>query len=171
MSEYDRDLLLALIDAMGFEVGRKKDEWGDYYPVVTKKKRRPAEKKGAVYKKTEYSSWFNAFWALYPKKADKQAAFVSWEKLSDDCRNLAINDCEGRYRDTEKQYIPHPSTYLNGERWEDEIIKKDIKLKLPRENDKLEAFAKQNNLTYPAPQGKTYFEYRAILENELELKQ
>jgi hypothetical protein len=30
------------------------------------------------------------------------------------------------WKDKEQQYIPHPSTWLNGKRWEDEIVAKPM---------------------------------------------
>ena len=70
---------------------------------------------------------FDEFWAAYPKKKAKEAARKAWEKLKPD-ESLgkaiikAVEEAK-RSKDWKKekgQYIPHPATYLNGKRWEDE---------------------------------------------------
>ena len=75
------------------------------------------------------------------------------------------------YADTEKQYIPNPATYLNGKRWEDEIIKKpkEQKAKLPAD-DQLQNFARDNFLP-PANIGESFWEYRKRLERLMEERQ
>ena len=71
-------------------------------------------------------SGFEAFWSVYPRKTDKKTALRSWEKLNEKDRLAA---CAGasyhaennpQWRD--KALIPHASTFLNGRRWEDEIV-------------------------------------------------
>lgn len=70
---------------------------------------------------------FNHFWEAYPRKVAKKKAEQIWktkklskhsEKILDHLRTQ--NNCD-EWRD--KKYIPHPTTYLNGERWNDEPIK------------------------------------------------
>jgi hypothetical protein len=68
---------------------------------------------------------FELFWNNYPKKTDKKKARLSFGRLSETKQNLAIEDCRLRYIDTDKKYIPNASTYLNGERWEDEKENED----------------------------------------------
>ncbi len=70
---------------------------------------------------------FDDFWNLYPRKTNKGAARKAWAKLKPNeyvCDLIAMNISErlaaGEWQD--KKFIPHPSTYLNGERWEDEVI-------------------------------------------------
>lgn len=70
---------------------------------------------------------FNQFYALYPRKVSKKLALKVWLKLKPDkelfekiVQNINLR-LKTEWKDREKQYIPHPSTYLNGERWEDEI--------------------------------------------------
>lgn len=69
---------------------------------------------------------FKLFWDAYPRKENKGAAERAWKKINpDDALTQAIVNAVGqaqkldnRFRD--KQYIPHPSTWLNGRGWEDE---------------------------------------------------
>lgn len=65
---------------------------------------------------------FNEFWAAYPRKEGKKKAQTAWRHLSQTKREAAITDCATRYQATEKQFIPLPTTYLHGERWNDEPI-------------------------------------------------
>ena len=70
---------------------------------------------------------FDAFWEAYPKKVAKEAARKAWEKLKpNEALGKEIIQAVEKAKNTtgwkkEKgQYIPHPATYLNGKRWEDE---------------------------------------------------
>jgi len=69
-------------------------------------------------------SWFTAFWERYPVKRDKKAAHKTFLKV---CKKQetydAIMNALDRQIPTWKdpKYIPYPSTWLNGERWNDEI--------------------------------------------------
>jgi len=72
---------------------------------------------------------FSEFYSAYPKKAGRAQAKRAWDKLKpqDALIDRIIRDISERvtvgHWDTGKgkQYIPHPSTYLNGCRWEDDI--------------------------------------------------
>ncbi len=64
---------------------------------------------------------FEMFWNNYPKKTDKKKAIILFNKLSKAKKKLATVDCKLRFSETEKKYIPAPTTYLHGERWEDEL--------------------------------------------------
>lgn len=69
---------------------------------------------------------FDQFWLLYPKKKDKSKAEKKWKKLKDVDQKVVIEDIEKRKESREwkkdgGQFIPYPSTYLNGRRWEDDL--------------------------------------------------
>lgn len=71
---------------------------------------------------------FDQFWNIYPKKKDKLRAKRLWSKLKlDDKADMIIADVAHRTvidaQWQNAQFIPHASTYLNGQRWEDEISK------------------------------------------------
>lgn len=70
-------------------------------------------------------SAFDAFWNAYPRKQDKAKSKLSWNRLNQTQKELATEDCKTRYEHTEKQFIPLPTTYLNGKRWEDEPLTGD----------------------------------------------
>ena len=74
---------------------------------------------------TDNTAPFDAFWSLYPKKVDKKKTQIAWKKLSMSKQKLAIVDIETRYQGVNKQYIPNPTNYIRGERWNDESIAVD----------------------------------------------
>lgn len=72
---------------------------------------------------------FNRFWAAYPRKTAKQQALKVWEKLKPDedllSKILASLECQKKSVQWTKdggQYIPYPTTWLNGRRWEDDPV-------------------------------------------------
>tara|TARA_Y100000004_G_C8893122_1_gene402938 strand:+ start:82 stop:519 length:438 start_codon:yes stop_codon:yes gene_type:complete len=69
---------------------------------------------------------FDKFYKLYPRKIGRFMAKKAFHKLSDRDKYLAYNGLLDyirfwKHNKTEKQFIPHPSTWLNQRRWEDEI--------------------------------------------------
>lgn len=62
---------------------------------------------------------FDDFWNVYPRKVGKADAEKKWPKLSTEDQQSAISDCQTRYTETETQFIPHGSTYLNKQFWLD----------------------------------------------------
>ena len=71
---------------------------------------------------------FGTFWDLYPKKTEKRAAEKAWRKLKAPEILVALIIQRLRtfiavdWKHTEKQFIPNAATWLNGARWEDEVI-------------------------------------------------
>lgn len=68
---------------------------------------------------------FSAFWKAYPRKTAKPAAERAFRKahISDLAALLADIERRKRTEDWQKdkgKYIPHPATYLNQRRWEDD---------------------------------------------------
>jgi len=68
---------------------------------------------------------FDDFWHVYPRKIAKNAARRAYDsalkKVTADEILSAVKIFSANSRSTEKQYIPHPSTWLNGERWLDDV--------------------------------------------------
>ena len=64
---------------------------------------------------------FAAFWRAYPRKVGKGAARTAFakamRKTTLDVILLALSRAQWS---SDPQYIPHPSTWLNAERWDDE---------------------------------------------------
>ena len=71
-------------------------------------------------------SSFDRFWKTYPRKVNKTTAVKAWKSLkpNDSTVEEIIADVTRRlrkeWRGKDMTYIPHPSTYLNQRRWEDE---------------------------------------------------
>lgn len=70
---------------------------------------------------------FEAFWHNYPRKSDKKKASVAFNNLSQTKQVKAVEDCASRYEDTDKKFIPLPTTYIHGERWDDEPLESKTK--------------------------------------------
>lgn len=88
---------------------------------------------------------FDDFWMNYPRKTDKAKAKAKWEnmKVTDETYQKIVNHCTVAYQDTDKQYIPHATTYLNGKRWEDEIVIKPIQQNKLSRGEQLEQQARE----------------------------
>jgi uncharacterized protein YdaU (DUF1376 family) len=71
---------------------------------------------------------FPQFWKLYPNKKGKAAAEKAWKKLkvTDELfalitKGLGKQCVSPAWTKDDGQFIPHPATWLNGKRWEDEV--------------------------------------------------
>lgn len=88
----------------------------------------PTPTPGSVTSRTRGEAGFERFWAAYPRKVGKGDARKAFDR--------AIRKIEGpdppalllaaleRVKSTwtDSQFIPHPATWLNGERWNDEPL-------------------------------------------------
>ena len=76
---------------------------------------------------------FNEFWAAYPRKVGKRACFALWCRIKKDLppikKLLKIIAAQSTFygwdeksKDKkERKFIPHPRTWLNQGRWEDDL--------------------------------------------------
>ena len=70
--------------------------------------------------------WFESFWEIYPKHQDKKKAKQKFLKLCTD-KNKYQEIMQGLrnvlpvWAKKDNKYIPMPTTWLNGERWNDEV--------------------------------------------------
>ena len=79
-------------------------------------------------KTTDYDAdGFATFWAAYPRHEGKADALKAWNKLKPDIvlqtkmgEALTAQKKSPQWTKNNGQYIPMPSTWLNGRRWEDE---------------------------------------------------
>lgn len=80
-------------------------------------------------KSMSYAHGFDEFWKEYPRKVQKKKALAAWEKVmrsekittSQIMHSLAAWKLSDQWTKDGGQFIPHPTTWLNGERWEDEV--------------------------------------------------
>lgn len=88
-------------------------------PTVPQKlKRSPAGAGG-------YSEDFEAFFAAYPKKVGKGAAFIAWKKnghpvVAQVVATVELAKRTAKWIEDDGRYIPNPATWLNQKRWDDE---------------------------------------------------
>lgn len=72
----------------------------------------------------EHIDRFDQFWKKYPRKVAKPNALKSWLKVKPDDeltkQIIGAIDKQGLCN-REIQFVPHPATWLNARRWEDEI--------------------------------------------------
>ena len=72
----------------------------------------------------DFSAEFDIFWKEYPRKAgDKEKAYSAFCKANVPLDVLlnAIKRQKSSSQWQKPEFIPHPTTWLNGKRWEDEI--------------------------------------------------
>lgn len=75
------------------------------------------------------SNAFERFWKMYPRKVGKGKAEAAWKKIKRPYETLnkilvalSWQKATEQWTDQNGRYIPHPATYLNQRRWEDEPI-------------------------------------------------
>lgn len=63
---------------------------------------------------------FDQFWQIYPRRVGKPPAKRAFNRLSKKDQRALMDHLPKRKWPGEKHYIPHPSTFINQRRWEDE---------------------------------------------------
>ena len=125
--------------------------WNDHQTVRAKRSKYPSPEEGAIVsdytcmqmksnaskcprnpiqsesnsKSESNTSAFERFWTAYPKKVGKKDAQKAFDKVKVDVQIL-IDAVERQKLSSQwckdnGQYIPHPTTWLNQERWTDEM--------------------------------------------------
>lgn len=94
--------------------------------IVKKQKTRTTDRRSAPVGGSSVDDGFEQFYSAYPKKKAKKAAQAAWRKLRPEDRSAAIAALDPLKRSEDwlregGRFIPHPSSFLNGHRWEDEI--------------------------------------------------
>ena len=97
--------------------------------LTTTQQQPNTDKKVKKVKNKDYMCDFEDFWKVYPKKVNKKKAFEAWKKTNEIRPSLEdllkVVRGQAQSKDWKKdggQFIPHPSTWLNGKRWEDEAV-------------------------------------------------
>ena len=118
---------------------------------------------------------FEQFWQQYPKKVGKLTAKRSWEKLSLENQQKALEAIveHRKYwsaKGTDWEYIAHASTWLNQERFEDELVIEQKENKRPPlpwyASDEL-TLAKGRELGLNPYAGETFAQFRARLSSKI----
>lgn len=86
--------------------------------------------------KNSIDTMFDEFWKSYPRKIAKPNARKAWMKLrpTEAIAKKIIAGVEkwkttNQWKKDDGQFIPHPATFLNQQRWEDEISGKVVNTK------------------------------------------
>jgi len=90
--------------------------------VVSKK----THTKDTLTKEKIYTSNFLEFWGKYPRKIGKGKAFTAYKNIKTPKPSLetvisSVEEHNKMEQWSNIQFIPHPSTWINERRWEDEI--------------------------------------------------
>ena len=121
---------------------------------------------------------FDEFWMMYPRKVAKAAARKAWQRLTEDQQLLAakaIDDhCQyWQVKETALDYIPHASTWLNQERWEDELVieeKGTQKLPLGTNEQIMYAYQHECGKDPKLARFNSYYEMKAYIVQQRELR-
>jgi hypothetical protein len=79
---------------------------------------------------------FAVFYGLYPRKMARKDAEKAWNKLTPDQQLECIEAMPNylkywKIKETAKDFIPYPATFLNQERWTDDLDIEPIQNKKP----------------------------------------
>lgn len=82
--------------------------------------------RGSDGERADQEKLFRAFWTKYPRKEGRKKAREKWMRMKPDselyARIMAGLEMHIRSEQWRRGVIPHAATWLNGERWEDDII-------------------------------------------------
>lgn len=97
-------------------------------PIEQEQEEEEEEDIKAAVKEKDYSTAFESFYNLYPKKRAKKDAFKAFEKLKPDEllleRMRVALENQKKCQDWQAEggkFIPLPASWINGKRWEDEF--------------------------------------------------
>jgi hypothetical protein len=75
---------------------------------------------------------FNQFWEQYPRHEKKKNAFEAFKRINPQngtfekiMESLSLQKMSEQWTKDNGKFIPHPTTWLNGRRWEDELNQDD----------------------------------------------
>jgi len=76
----------------------------------------------------ELEQMFNSFWEAYPKKVGKAPAKKAFDKINPDkalfdimLSAIMAQSSSEQWQKDNRKFIPYPATWLNQERWNDEV--------------------------------------------------
>lgn len=131
---------IEIVEFVGFQYGTLNPEVRPHKPVlklleyykskgyrkgINTLKEQEQDKDKEQDKDSEQNS-FDQFWSLYPKKVARRKAETSWKRIKPSEHPLIYADVKRRSASTDwqknnGQFIPYPTTYLNQERWKDQV--------------------------------------------------
>jgi len=116
---------------------------------------------------------FQDFYSLYPRKMGRKEAERSWNRLTPaqqaECLEAMPNYLKyWKIKQTQKDFIPYPATFLNQERWTDEIdLEPTKKPELPWYSTEELTIRKAQEINCPAYQGEGWQQWRARISQKI----
>jgi hypothetical protein len=116
---------------------------------------------------------FQNFYAMYPRKMGRKEAEKSWNRLTPtqqaECLQALPNYLKyWKIKQTQKDFIPYPATFLNQERWTDEIdLEPNKKPELPWYSTEELTTRKALEVGCPAYGGETWQAWRARISQKI----
>lgn len=116
---------------------------------------------------------FQDFYSLYPRKMGRKEAERSWNRLTPaqqaECLEAMPNYIKyWKIKQTQKDFIPYPATFLNQERWTDEIdLEPTKKPELPWYSTEELTMRKAQEVNCPAYQGEGWQQWRARISQKI----
>lgn len=87
-----------------------------------------------------YPRTFEDWWSRYPKKIGKRKALAEWRRATKRIDKETLNAKTDMFaafhihEGTDKQYIPNPTTWLNRDGWDDDLIPRRINQPQPQQS-------------------------------------
>ncbi len=111
-----------LDDAQNLRMGSEKSAHGDTQNLRMNNLIRNNLGNNNTYKTiSEFDKW----WDKYPRKVEKYKAATLFSKIINEVEFDTLIEATEKFaeavKDKEKKFIPHPTTWLNGRRWNDPI--------------------------------------------------
>ena len=95
-----------------------------------REKERENEKENEKENESKKAANFDRFWEAYPRKVGKVKAQTAFQKVTVPVEILLSAIAEQKkspqWQKDGGQFIPHPATWLNGKRWEDQITTEQL---------------------------------------------
>jgi hypothetical protein len=116
---------------------------------------------------------FNDFYNLYPRKMARKDAERAWNKLTfiqqAECLEAMPNYLKyWKIKETAKDFIPYPATFLNQERWTDDIdIEPTKKPELPWYSSEELTAKKAQEVNCPAYAGEGWQQWRSRISMKI----
>ncbi len=116
---------------------------------------------------------FQDFYSLYPRKMGRKDAERAWNRLTPtqqkECLEAMPNYLKyWKIKETQKDYIPYPASFLNAERWTDEIdLEPNKKPELPWYSTEELTMRKAQEVGCPAYGGESWQAWRARISQKI----
>lgn len=115
-----------VVDSMASKVCYSIEELIQAVGLVMRRKQPPRSSS------PEVRESFDKFWSIYPRKVAKLTAEKAWFKLNPDAEladhiTTQLKKHIQSWHNNSSKFIPHPATWLNARRWEDQIDEGELR--------------------------------------------